>query len=187
MPFALMPFAASMVVFPGGRLDPVDREDPVDRVGPVDRVDPVDADRLDPIRRCAIRETTEETGVVLADTDLHPWARWITPEFEPRRYDTWFFVAIMPTGQNAADISGETERAEWSTPQAALVAERSSVIKMLPPTMSILIELADCPTVADVIDHVHERQIEPVLPGIVKVPDGWRFRYPTAPASERSS
>ena len=93
----------------------------------------------------------------------------------------------MPAGQNAADISGETERAEWSTPQAALVAERSGVIKMLPPTMSILIELADCPTVADVIDHVHERQIEPVLPGLVKVPDGWRFRYPQAPAGERSS
>jgi 8-oxo-dGTP pyrophosphatase MutT (NUDIX family) len=172
---ALMPFAASMVVFPGGRVDPVDR------------MDPVDTDSPDPIRRCAIRETTEETGVVLADTDLHPWARWITPEFEPRRYDTWFFVAIMPAGQNAADISGETERAEWSTPQAALVAERSGGIKMLPPTMSILIELADCPTVADVIDHVHQRQIEPVLPGLVKVPDGWRFRYPTAPAGERSS
>jgi 8-oxo-dGTP pyrophosphatase MutT (NUDIX family) len=172
---ALMPFAASMVVFPGGRVDPVDL------------VDPVDTDRLDPIRRCAIRETAEETGVVLADPDLHPWARWITPEFEPRRYDTWFFVAIMPAGQNAADISGETERAEWSTPQAALVAERSGVIKMLPPTMSILIELADCPTVADAIDHAHERQIEPVLPGLAKVPDGWRFRYPTAPAGERSS
>ena len=166
---AQMPFAASMVVFPGGR------------------VDPVDTDGLDPIRRCAIRETTEETGVLLAETDLHPWARWITPECEPRRYDTWFFVAIMPAGQNAADISGETERAEWSTPQAALVAERSGVIKMLPPTMSILIELADCSTVADVIDHVHERQIEPVLPGLVKVPDGWRFRYPQAPAGERSS
>jgi len=166
---AQMPFAASMVVFPGGR------------------VDPVDTDGLDPIRRCAVRETTEETGVVLAETDLHPWARWITPELEPRRYDTWFFVAVMPGGQNAADISGETERAEWSTPQAALVAERSSVIKMLPPTMSILIELADCPTVADVIDHVHERQIEPVLPGVVRVPDGWRFRYPQAPASKKSS
>jgi 8-oxo-dGTP pyrophosphatase MutT (NUDIX family) len=163
---AQMPFAASMVVFPGGR------------------VDPVDADGLDPIRRCAIRETAEETGVVLAETDLHPWARWITPEFEPRRYDTWFSVAIMPAGQNAADISGETERAEWSTPQAALVAERSGVIKLLPPTMSILIELADCPTAADVIDHVHERQIEPVLPRVVETPDGWQFSYPQAGSRE---
>ena len=159
---AQMPFAASMVVFPGGR------------------VDPVDADGLDPIRRCAIRETAEETGVVLAETDLHPWARWITPEFEPRRYDTWFFVALMPAGQNAADISGETERAEWSAPRAALVAERSGVIKMLPPTVSILIELADCPTVADVIDHVHERHIEPVLPKVVETPGGWQFSYPQA-------
>ena len=49
----------------------------------------------------------------------------------------------------AADISGETERADWSTPREALAAERSGVIRMLPPTMSILIELADLPTVAE--------------------------------------
>lgn len=163
---AQMPFAASMVVFPGGR------------------VDPVDTDGLDPIRRCAIRETTEETGVVLAETDLHPWARWITPEFEPRRYDTWFFVAIMPAGQNAADISGETDRAEWSTPQAALVAERSGVIKMLPPTMSILIELADLGTSRAVISRARGREVEPVLPKVVETPDGWQFSYPQAGSRE---
>ena len=142
--------------------------------------------RLDPIRRCAIRETTEETGVVLAETDLHPWAHWITPEIEPRRYDTRFFVAAMPADQNAADISGETEHADWSTPQAALAAERSGVIRMLPPTMSILIELADLPTVAEVINHVHERQIEPVLPGLVEDRSGWRFRYPQRRSGETS-
>ena len=79
---ARMPFAPSMVVFPGGRVDPAD--------------DDLIRSSADPIRRCAIRETTEETGVVLAETDLHPWAHWITPEIEPRRYDTWFFVAAMP-------------------------------------------------------------------------------------------
>ena len=163
---AQMPFAASMVVFPGGR------------------VDPVDADGLDPIRRCAIRETAEETGVVLAETDLHPWARWITPEVEPRRYDTWFFVAIMPAGQNAADISGETDRAEWSTPQAALVAERSGMIKMLPPTMSILIELADLGTSGAVISRARGREVEPVLPKVVQTPDGWQFSYPQAGSRE---
>ena len=57
---------------------------------------------------------------MLAEADLHPWAHWITPEIEPRRYDTWFFVAAMPADLEAADISGETERAEWSTPREAL-------------------------------------------------------------------
>src|SRR5215218_7762067 len=102
---ARMPFAASMVVFPGGRVDPADT-----------------FGSGDPILRCAIRETAEETGVRLSDNDLVPWAHWITPEPEPRRYDTQFFLARMPTDQEARDISGETDRAEWDTPAAALAA-----------------------------------------------------------------
>src|SRR3954454_3156658 len=69
-----MPFAAGMVVFPGGRWDPVDGI-PQPELG-----------LADPTRRtCGVRETLEETGVRLAPDDLHPWAHWITPEHEPRR------------------------------------------------------------------------------------------------------
>ncbi|HEY6681566.1 MAG TPA: NUDIX hydrolase [Propionibacteriaceae bacterium] len=157
---AQMPFAPSTVAFPGGRVDPVDYDGP------------------DPIRRCAIRETAEETGVVLTQPDLHPWAHWITPEIEPRRYDTWFFVAAVPDDLQAADISGETDRAEWSSPREALAAERSGVIRLLPPTMSILIELADLASLDDVIKHAKGRQIEEVLPIVVETPGGWQFRYP---------
>jgi 8-oxo-dGTP pyrophosphatase MutT (NUDIX family) len=167
---ALMPFAASMVVFPGGRVDPIDAE-----IG------------LDPIRRCAIRETAEETGVLLDEAALFPWARWITPEIEPRRYDTWFFVAAMPEDQEAVDISGETDLAEWSAPRKALTDERSGLIKMLPPTMSILIELADRATVTEVINHATDRQIEPVLPRLVETESGWQFRYPQTHSPETSS
>jgi 8-oxo-dGTP pyrophosphatase MutT (NUDIX family) len=166
---ARMPFAASMVVFPGGRVDPADAEG-----------------GLDPLRRCAVRETAEETGVLLAAADLFPWARWITPEIEPRRYDTWFYVAAMPADQEAIDISGETDLAEWSSPQQALTAERSGLIKMLPPTMSILIELADLVTVAEVINHARDRQIEPVLPQLVETESGWQFRYPQPDSRETS-
>ena len=48
---------------------------------------------------------------------------------------------------------------------------------MLPPTISILIELADLPHVAEVINHAMGRQIEPVLPQLVETESGWRFRY----------
>jgi 8-oxo-dGTP pyrophosphatase MutT (NUDIX family) len=166
---AQMVFAPSTVVFPGGRVDPVDHHD----------LDPI---RTDSIQRCAIRETAEETGVVLAEVDLHSWAHWITPEIEPRRYDTWFFVAAIPDGRQAADISGETQRAEWSTPREALAAERSGVIRLLPPTMSILIELADLGSVDDVIEHAKDRVIEPVLPRVVHTAASWEFRYPSVSA-----
>lgn len=162
---AQMTFAPSTVVFPGGRVDPADHDSP------------------DPIRRCAIRETAEETGVVLTESDLHPWAHWITPAIEPRRYDTWFFVAAMPEGLQAADISGETDHAEWLAPAEALAAERSGMIKMLPPTLSILIELAGLDRVAEVITHAAGRRIEAVLPRLEQTSDGWQFRYPQQRAS----
>ena len=156
-----MAFAPSMVVFPGGRVDPAD-----------------ESGGRDPILRCALRETAEETGVVLAEADLRPWAHWITPEIEPRRYDTRFFIAALPADQEASDISGETDRAEWTTPHDALTAERSGEIRMLPPTMSILIELADLSTVAEVINHATGRRIEPVVPKLMRSESGWEFRYP---------
>jgi 8-oxo-dGTP pyrophosphatase MutT (NUDIX family) len=86
---ARMPFAASMVVFPGGRVDGADG-----------------ADAADPLRACGVRETLEETGVRLQDDELVPWAHWITPEIEHRRYDTFFFVAALPAGEVPSDISG---------------------------------------------------------------------------------
>ena len=160
---ARMSFAASMVVFPGGRLDPADGRQP----------------DSDPIRACALRETVEETGVVLAADDLHPWAHWITPEVEPRRYDTRFFVARMPAGQQARDISGETDGAAWWSPDAALHAERSGAMALMPPTLSIMLELADHSSVAEVLVSAENRVIECVLPVLFQTADGWRFSYPS--------
>jgi 8-oxo-dGTP pyrophosphatase MutT (NUDIX family) len=162
---ARMPFAASMVVFPGGRVDPGDRDDP------------------DPVRRCAVRETEEETGVRLAPDALLPWAHWVTPELEPRRYDTFFYTAALPEGQRADDRSGETDRADWSTPAAALADARAGRITLMPPTLSILLELAELGSLAAVRAAAVERVIEPVLPRLVRDGDGYRFDYPRVPGA----
>ncbi len=155
-----MAFAASMVVFPGGGLDPADRS------------------AADPIRRCAVRETEEETGVRLDLAALLPWAHWVTPEIEPRRYDTYFFLAELPEGQQADDRSGETDLAEWSTPDAALAAERTGQIALMPPTLSILMELSELGSLDAARQAAIERVVERVVPQVVKVNDGWQFRYP---------
>jgi 8-oxo-dGTP pyrophosphatase MutT (NUDIX family) len=158
---ARMAFAASMAVFPGGGIDPVDR-----------RAD-------DPLLACALRETREETGVELAAVDLVPWAHWITPEVQPLRYDTFFYLAALPSDQAADDLSTETDRAEWTPPAAAVAAYESGVIAMMPPTLSILIELAGLASVADAVEHGRDRVIETVLPEVIRHHDGWTFRYPT--------
>jgi 8-oxo-dGTP pyrophosphatase MutT (NUDIX family) len=158
---ARMPFAASMVVFPGGRADPTDGEG------------------SDAILTCAVRETREETGVSLSRHDLHDWAHWITPEVEPRRYDTHFFVAALPAGQHARDISGETDHAEWSAPADALAAADLGELALMPPTRSMLLELADLATVAEVVDAARGRVVESVLPRLIRTGVGWSFSYPS--------
>jgi hypothetical protein len=52
----------------------------------------------------------------------------------------------------------------------------------MPPTMSILIELADLGSVEAVIKHAQDRQIEEVLPKVVETQQGWQFRYPRVAA-----
>jgi len=157
---ARMAFAPSMVVFPGGGLDPAD--------GSADN----------PIRRCAVRETEEETGVLLDPGALLAWAHWVTPEFEPRRYDTFFFLAELPDGQQADDRSGETDRAEWSTPDAALAAEGAGQIALMPPTLAILLELSELGSLDAIRQAATERVVERVLPRLVEGAAGWQFRYP---------
>jgi 8-oxo-dGTP pyrophosphatase MutT (NUDIX family) len=156
-----MPFAASMVVFPGGR------------------VDPDDAVGGDPLRVCALRETFEETAVQLVDSDLLDWAHWTTPEIEPRRYETFFFLAPLPEGSEAKDVSGETDRAAWTAPSAALEAASRGDIALLPPTTSMLLELADLPDVAGALSAAVDRVIEPVLPRLTRDGSGWSFSYPS--------
>lgn len=83
-----------------------------------------------------------------------------------------------------AQMPGETDGAERSTPDKALVAERSGMIKMLLPTVSILIELADLGTWGAVISRARGREVELVLPELVETPDGWQFSYPEAGSRE---
>ena len=159
---ARMPFAASAVVFPGGRVDAVDL-----------------TGGGDPARACAVRETTEETGVQLKSDDLVPWAHWITPEPAPLRYDTRFFLAALPDGQHPQDVSGETDYAGWELPASALAAADRGDIALMPPTRSILLELADARSVRELLDAATGRMIECVLPKIIRTKSGWTLRYPS--------
>ena len=70
-------------------------------------------------------EVLAARALVLRSDLLRPWAHWITPEFEPRRFDTRFFVAAVPTGQLPRDVSGEADDTVW-LPVAAAVAQHEA-------------------------------------------------------------
>jgi 8-oxo-dGTP pyrophosphatase MutT (NUDIX family) len=78
---------------------------------------------------------------------LRPWAHWTTPVFEPRRYDTWFFVAALPSGQLARDVGGEADLTRWIGLDELLAGERQGRFPMYPPTQA---------TVADVVAAVRD-------------------------------
>lgn len=83
---------------------------------------------------------------------------WITPETEPRRYDTWFFVAALPQGQNPRPAGTEADRRVWVSPDEALAAG----LTLMAPTRAALSELARYRTVAEAL--AAERVIRAVTP-----------------------
>lgn len=102
---------------------------------------------------------------------LRAWAHWITPEIEPRRFDTRFFVAALPAGQRTRDVGGEADRVEWTRPAVALAAAERGERFMLPPTAFTLAELATYDTVADLLAAGTQRDVRPVLPKVVVTGD----------------
>jgi 8-oxo-dGTP pyrophosphatase MutT (NUDIX family) len=137
------------------------------------------------IRRVALLERRRsfagllaEAGLVLRSDLLRAWAHWITPEVEERRYDTRFFVAALPVGQQARYVGGESDRVRWLTPAQALTAYRDGELAMLPPTAFTLAELSAYPAVADVLAAGAARDIRPRLPQVVVDADTARLLLP---------
>ncbi|MEV6984576.1 NUDIX hydrolase [Sphaerisporangium sp. NPDC051017] len=101
-------------------------------------------------RRLSLAEFLNKRGLVLRADLLRPWAHWITPDVEHKRFDTRFFVAAMPPGQRTRDVGGEADEVAWLSPDGALRQARDGEIRLLLPTVRTLTELsvfADVPSV----------------------------------------
>jgi 8-oxo-dGTP pyrophosphatase MutT (NUDIX family) len=94
-------------------------------------------------RQLGFAEFLAAQGLILRSDLLAPWARWVTPDFEPRRYDTYFFLARLPEGQVTRDVGGEAIETIWAPP----VELAGGGYPMLPPTIVNLRQLADCDSV----------------------------------------
>lgn len=159
-----MAFAPGMYVFPGGAVDFADTEIALD-IGD----QPVFAASL---VVAAVRETFEECGVLLEPSGLTPWTHWVTPEVETRRFDTRFFAARLPEGQEARTVSAETDRSEWFTPERALQEHRAGRLPMLPPTRETLTDLREFDTTEAALASAGNRTIRPLLPRPIAGADG---------------
>ncbi|MGK3943643.1 NUDIX hydrolase [Streptomyces caeruleatus] len=114
-------------------------------------------------RELSFAEFLERRGLVLRSDLLGAWTRWITPEFEPRRYDTWFFVAALPRGQRTRNASTEADRTVWIRPQDAADGYDKGELLMMPPTIATLRQLVPHATAADALAAASDRDLTPVL------------------------
>lgn len=88
--------------------------------------------------RRRLLDVCREEGVVLALDRVHYFSHWVTPEGAPRRYDTRFFVATAPPGQEPLHDAAETVASEWIRPAEALGRFRSGDIELIFPTIRTL-------------------------------------------------
>ncbi|MFP3988835.1 NUDIX hydrolase [Streptomyces sp. E11-3] len=114
-------------------------------------------------RELSFAEFLDRRGLVLRSDLLGAWTRWITPEFEPKRYDTWFFVAALPAGQRTRNASTEADRTVWISPKDATAGYDKGELLMMPPTVATLRQLTPYATAADALAAAAGRDLTPVL------------------------
>jgi 8-oxo-dGTP pyrophosphatase MutT (NUDIX family) len=123
-----------------------------------------EADRAALVARdLSFAEFLDRRGLVLRSDLLGAWTRWITPEFEVRRYDTWFFVAALPEGQRTRNASTEADRTVWIAPGEAAAGYDKGELLMMPPTIATLRQLTAYESAAQALAAAPARDLTPVL------------------------
>jgi 8-oxo-dGTP pyrophosphatase MutT (NUDIX family) len=122
-----------------------------------------------------------EQSLTLQLASLQPFSRWITPESEPVRFDTSFFLARAPDGQEAEHDRMEAIDALWIAPTGALEASARGQIRLAPPTALTLESLRDAVSVEAAHALARSRPPPVVLPMIRPIGNELVLLYPGDP------
>lgn len=104
----------------------------------------------------SLADVLKRHGLALRADLLGLRSHWLTPEFEPRRYDTYFFAALAPTGQEPDSRTSEADRAGWVDPQAMFDRAAQGLVRLVPPTAYNLAHLLHAPGVESFAAGVEE-------------------------------
>ena len=115
-------------------------------------------------RELSFAEFLHRRDLVLRSDLLAAWTHWITPEFEPKRFDTRFFVAALPAGQVTRDVSTGSDTVTGASPEQATASVDDGSMRMLPPTYVTLTDLAKMSTPEEALRVAPQRQIRPIQP-----------------------
>jgi 8-oxo-dGTP pyrophosphatase MutT (NUDIX family) len=172
----------------------------------------IPADQAKAFLVAAVRETFEESGLWLGqgtltetirdqmmgglpflsalqqgdgriDLDcLDPWAWWVTPKIESRRYDTRFFLTVVGADAQGQHDERESANSCWIDPAVALQQANRGELPMAPPTWWSLTELAGMGTIQAVQEAVPGRIHRPIQPILSANEAGeWTLKLPGHP------
>jgi 8-oxo-dGTP pyrophosphatase MutT (NUDIX family) len=162
-------FMAGAWVFPGGAVDPVDGHG---QAG---------------LRAAAAREVHEEAGIELGgDRELVAFSNWITPARSKIRFDTWFYLAGMPPGQEPLVDGLEIVDARWLAPAAAVAAAERGEMAIVFPTRKHLERIAAYGSAAELLADARKLTVEPVEPRVIGSGEQARVVLPGEPGYEQS-
>lgn len=113
------------------------------------------------------RALLEQRGAVVDRAALVPFARWVTPEAESRRYDARFFILRAPDGQHGHHDEHETTMGIWATAAQMLEAHHGGHVFLAPPTLRIFELLGKCGDVEAVLAASAEQSLAPICPKFV--------------------
>ena len=126
----------------------------------------VDRQRLE-AREVSFTEFLERRGLKLRTDLLRLWGTWVTPAFEPRRFNARFFLAELPSGQVTRDVSTESDEVVWLPVRETIRAVDEHEMLMLPPTYCTCLEMYDYASSQEALADVEGRDLTPVEPQAV--------------------
>src|SRR5579862_5362581 len=110
----------------------------------------------------------EELDLYLDLEALTVFARWITANMMPRRFDTWFYLARAPEEQLAISDGQETVDAEWIEPAEAIRLGEAGQRTVIFPTRMNLQLLGEAESADDAVTRARAREVVTVLPQITE-------------------
>lgn len=149
-------------VFPGGKID---------------ADDPGDCDEAC-ARSAACRELEEEASVVVSASELLSFSHWLTPKEVRRRYATWFYAATVTADTRAREDGSEMVAHRWVRPAEAIREHHSETLRVPPPTLATLQDLAEHDALDALLAMVSARVPPYFFPKVVAKGDAMTFLYP---------
>ena len=126
-------------------------------------------------------DLARDIDMTIDSMSLTPYARWITPKMESRRFDTRFYITVLPEGQRASHDGTETTSATWLRPASAIEDMFAGRIKLAPPTVRTLRWLAQFDDAKTVIADALSRKPPLVRPELITGEEGWFLALPGDP------